>query len=187
MQANLPPSRAGPIVSVVAHSVLVIPVPALEEYVRSRWEHYDPAWVARDPGFTHAHITVLAPFLDTPGVDDLARVAEIAAAVPAFDFTLAEIDVFPNGIIHLLPDPSAPFSELTASMFAAFPECPPYGGEFERVVPHLTLDSTSTGVTVDQVAGDLGSALPVVSRGELVELHRYAEADCRVLGRWSLG
>jgi 2'-5' RNA ligase len=171
----------------VAHSVLAVPVPALEPYVRGRWEHYDPAWVSRDPAFTHAHITALAPFVTTPGAADLERVAEIARTTPAFDFTLDEIAAFPDGIVHLLPAPATPFAELTARLWRAFPECPPYEGQFGDVVPHLTLDRLAPDVSVASVAADLTGLLPVRTRADRLELQWYDEGECRVLWAWPFG
>ena len=91
--------------------------------MRARSEHYDGDYVSTDPRFVHAHVTALGPFLQpadlTPGA--LARVAEIASATAAFDFTLAEMAVFPNGIIHLLPEPRAPFEVLTGTAVGGLP------------------------------------------------------------------
>ena len=171
----------------MAHSVLAVPVPALEPYVRSRWEHYDPAWVSRDPAFTHAHITVLAPFLPAPSAADLALVAEIVRTTPAFDYRLAEVAAFPDGIVHAVPEPSGPFAELTARLWRAFPQCPPYEGRYGEVVPHLTLDRLGPEVTVGTVAADLAGVLPVTVRAERVELHWYDEMNCRFLLGWSCG
>ncbi|TQK71742.1 MULTISPECIES: 2'-5' RNA ligase family protein [unclassified Nocardioides] len=170
----------------MAHTVLVVPVPALEDYIRGRWEHYDAAWVSRDPAFTHAHITALAPFRPAPTDADLARVARIARTTPAFDLVLDEVTAFPDGIVHAVPSPVAPFAALTARLWEAFPDCPPYAGEFADVVPHLTLDRLGPGVSVASVTADLATTLPVRARAERLELHRYAERDCRVLASWSL-
>jgi len=167
--------------------VLAVPVAALEPYVRARWEHYDPAWTSRDPAFTHAHITLLAPFLPAPTAADLDRVAEIARATPAFDFRLAEVAVFPDGIIHAVPEPAGPFADLTARLWRAFPQCPPYEGEFGEVVPHLTLDSVGPEVSVASVETDLASLLPVTVRADRIELHWYEEMNCRFLLGWSCG
>jgi hypothetical protein len=171
---------------VAGHSVLVVPVPALEGYIRGRWEHYEPTWVSRDPDFTHAHITVLAPFLPSPDTDDLARLGAIAASVPAFDFVLPRVATFPNGLIHLPPEPAAPFADLTARVFAEFPQCPPYDGRF-AAVPHLTLDQTAPGVSEASVGEALAGLVPVTCRADRLELHWYAEGDCRVLEVWKLG
>lgn len=173
-------------VPVVAHTVLVVPVPALEGYIRGRWEHYDAAWVSRDPAFTHAHVTALAPFRPSPTADDLARVAAIARTTPAFDFVLDEVRAFPDGIVHAVPSPAAPFAALTAQLWEAFPDCPPYAGEFADVVPHLTLDRLGPDVSIASVRADLAECLPVRARAQRLELHRYAERDCRVLASWSL-
>lgn len=170
----------------MAHTVLVIPVPALEGYIRGRWEHYDPAWVSRDPDFTHAHITALAPFLPAPTDADLAQVAAIARTTPVFDFVLDEVTAFPDGIVHAVPTPAAPFSVLTARLWEAFPDCPPYAGEFADVVPHLTLDRLGPAVSIASVATDLAGLLPVQARADRLELHRYAERECRVLASWPL-
>lgn len=170
----------------MAHTVLVIPVPALEDHVRGRWEHYEPGWVSRDPAFAHAHITALAPFLAEPSSADLEGVAGIARRTPAFTYTLAEVAAFPDGIIHLEPAPAGPFADLTAALWERFPQCPPYAGEFADVVPHLTLDQSSTEVSVESVRATLTHLLPLRTVADRLELHRYAEGDCRVLASWPL-
>jgi hypothetical protein len=45
------------------HTVLLVPVPGLEAFVRARTEHYDRDYVSPDPHFVHAHVTALGPFL----------------------------------------------------------------------------------------------------------------------------
>lgn len=169
----------------MGHSVLAVPVPALEGFVRARWQHYDPAWVSTDPGFTHAHVTVLAPFLEAPGDDDLAVLAGIARHTPAFDFTLERVTAFPNGIIHTAPVPDGPFSDLTARARAAYPHLLPYAGAFDPV-PHLTLDHTTADISPATVARALGGTLPAHARAERLELQWYAEGGCRVLASWRL-
>lgn len=169
------------------HTVLVVPVPELEAFVRQRWEHYDPVWVSTDPEFTHAHVTALAPFLPTPSRTDLDRVGEIAAAMPPTDFRLEMVHTFPDGIIHLRPVPSEPFAALTRRLWEAFPACPPYGGQCDDLTPHLTLDRAAGPVTVASTRALLGGAIPVRCRAQRLELHRYAAGDCRVQHSWPLG
>lgn len=170
----------------MAHTVLVVPVPALEGYIRGRWEHYDAAWVSPDPAFTHAHITSLAPFRPSPTEADLAEVAAIAGTTSAFEFVLDEVSAFPDGIVHAVPSPVEPFAALTARLWQAFPDCPPYAGEFADVVPHLTLDRLGPDVSIASVGADLAGTLPVRARADRLELHRYAERECRVLASWPL-
>ncbi len=171
----------------MGHTVLVVPVPELERYVRDRTRHYDASFLSEDPDFVHAHITVLGPFLDSPAATDLTAVGELAASVPAFDFALDRVGEFADGLLHLLPEPDGPFRELTRRLVAAFPQCPPYGGAFPEPVPHLTLDRRAEGIDAASVRADLGGLVPASCRADRVALHRYANHDCRVLAEWKLG
>ena len=173
----------------MGHSVLLVPVPPLEAFVVSRWQHYDPAWVSTDPAFAHAHVTLLAPFLSGPDLSPRAvgRVAEIARSAVPFDFRLAELGTFPNGVVHLKPDPAGPFRDLTARLCAAFPQCPPYAGEFPDPEPHLTLDLASEEVTERSTRAALAGTLPVSCRAERVQLAWYEEGRCHVVAQWRLG
>lgn len=176
-----------PVGVLMAHTVLVVPVPELESFVRERTRHYDPSFLSADPDFVHAHVTVLGPFLPDPEAADLDRVARLAAATTAFDFGFDDVAEFPDGLLHLLPEPDGPFRELTRLLVAEFPGCPPYAGEFPDPVPHLTLDQRADGIDADTVRAALGSTLPARCRADRIALHRYANHDCRVLAEWKLG
>jgi len=195
----MPPSRCGswapgtervPTVTstVAGHSVLQVPVPALEPFVLSRTAHYDTDYVSADPDFVHAHVTALAPFLDRGALTQAALdvIAEIAATTEPFAFTLEAVDTFPNGIVHLLPEPSAPFATLTSRLWDAFPHHPPYAGRFGDVVPHLTLDALSDVVTADSTRRLAGPYLPARCRAERLDLAWYEPGACRVLRSWGL-
>lgn len=168
----------------VGHSVLQVPVPALESFVRERVARYDAGYVSADPVFVHAHVTALGPFL--PRLDEAAAaaVADVLASVEPFDFALRRVATFPNGIIHLLPEPDDGFRELTSRMWEAFPGCPPYAGEFDPV-PHLTLDAVSAEVSEDSVRAAL--ATPYGCRAERVDLAWWEPDNCHVMASWPLG
>lgn len=168
------------------HTVLVVPVPELEPFVRGRWLHYEPGWVSRDPAFTHAHVTALAPYLPEPTDADLAAVAAVAGATAPFDYDLLDVREFDNGCIHVPPVPAGPFAALTHALWAAFPQCPPYAGEYD-VAPHVTLDHRSETVSVTSTRALLEDLLPVRCRADRLELHWYQQGDCRVLADWKLG
>jgi 2'-5' RNA ligase len=174
---------------VTGHTVLLVPVPPLEPLVRARTEHYDRDYVSADPRFVHAHVTALAPFLPPAELDaaTLACLAQIASATATFSFTLEDVDVFPNGVVHLLPEPSGPFAALTERLWRAFPQCPPYAGEFRSVVPHLTLDAVSDSVTQESTRALVSGHVPARCRAERLDLVWYAPGDCRVLHSWPLG
>ncbi len=164
-------------------------MPPLESFVRARTAHYDPAWLSSDAEFGHAHVTALGPFLSPDAIDPeaLRLVAETACRTTSFAFTLSRVETFPNGIIHLVPEPDEPFRALTAALCEAFPSCLPYGGAFGDVQPHLTLDARSATVSESSTAALLEGLLPVVSRAERLDLALWQQNGCRVLASWSLG
>jgi 2'-5' RNA ligase len=169
------------------HSVLAVPVPPLDDVVRETTDAYDASFVSTDPAFVHAHITALGPWLASPTEDELAVVGEIAAATPPFEYRLAELGQFPNGVIHLLPEPADPFIALTARLVAAFPQCPPYEGRFAELVPHLTLDMASAAVDVAGVRDRLGNRVPVAATADRLDLQWWDNHDCHVRRSWRLG
>lgn len=169
------------------HTVLAVPVPALDDVIRERTAHYDASFVSADPEFVHAHITLLGPWNPDPDAGDLETVAAIAAAAGPFPFRLAEIGEFPDGVIHLRPEPDGPFRELTSRLAAAFPQYPPYEGRYEHLVPHLTLDRRFGSVTPESVRTWLAGRLPVAAVASRIDLQWWANHDCRLLGTWPLG
>ncbi|WP_104107198.1 2'-5' RNA ligase family protein [Nocardioides sp. 616] len=171
----------------VGHSVLQVPVPALDPWVRRRTAFYDTDYLSDDPAFTHAHITALGPFLPRHDARTAARVGEVVARFEPFDFTLRRLATFPNGIVHLVPEPAEPFSRLTSALFEEFDQCPPYGGAFGIPQPHLTLDALSADVTENSTRKSLGAALPARCRAERLDLAWYQAGDCRLLDSWTLG
>lgn len=170
------------------HSVLAVPVPALEEFVRARTRHYDSAYLSPEAGFAHAHITVLAPWLRTPGPADLRTVARVCAGVDPFHYRLDTLDTFPDGIIHATVRPPEGFGSLTARLRAEFPALLPYEGRYgEDVRPHLTLDAIGPGVDVATVGGWTAGLLPGTALAERLQLQWWQAGRCHVQHEWSLG
>jgi hypothetical protein len=102
-QRDLPRRATGSARVTLGHTVLAVPVPALEEVVRERTAFYDASFLSADPGFVHAHITLLAPWADQPTAAELAQVAHIARAAGPFDVKLAQVGEFPDGVLYLRP------------------------------------------------------------------------------------
>jgi hypothetical protein len=173
---------------VSGHSVLQLPVDALEEWVRARTAHYDGGFVSADARFGHAHITALAPFDPAPSEADLAVVADIAATTEPTSVRLADLAQFPNGIIHLVPDPDHRLRDLTARLVAAFPGWPPYGGEFgDDVQPHLTVDAASGEVDLASTRALLADVVPVRVVLDRLQLAWWESGACHVIEEWRLG
>jgi 2'-5' RNA ligase len=133
------------------------------------------AWPAVHDGFAPPgvppHVTILFPFADADDLDEDA-VAELCASHPGFDFELDRVERFDDGVVWLHPEPSAPFAELTRSVWSRWRDHPPYEGAFDAVVPHLTVSYAPVDVDV---------ALPIRTRAREVTLIEEA-AD----GRWSV-
>jgi hypothetical protein len=176
---------------VPGHTVLQLPVPALEEWVRARTAHYDAGFVSEDPRFGHAHITALGPFDPAPTRAVLDAVGEIAASTRPVAVRLERLAQFPDGIIHLVPDPDDALRALTARLVAAFPEWPPYDGRFEDVRPHLTVDAASDtvdpAVDLASTARLLADVVPVDVVLDRLQLAWWETDRCHVMVEWPLG
>jgi 2'-5' RNA ligase len=118
-------------------SALLAEIPAAEELVSPQRRRLDSNAALGIP----AHVTVLFPFLpgDALDVSVHAQLARLFASFPRFACTLDHTDWFGENVLWLGPRDPAPFRALTELVFAAFPQCPPFAGEYAEVVPHLTV------------------------------------------------
>lgn len=172
----------------MAFSALQIPVPELESVVRPRLERRSPEHVGDQPDETYAHITLLAPFAPkeelTAGLR--AELRAIFSDVTAFTFALTSVCTFPGGTIYLSPEPAAPFRALTHELFRQFPEYPPYGGEFDEIVPHLSIPMPD-GDDPDQLRFLLGPRLPITAQAREAALFWYEAGATRTLETFTFG
>jgi 2'-5' RNA ligase len=120
----------------MAQSALIIRVPEAEPLVQSLRERFDPSAAQGVP----AHITILYPFMPPERIseDVLTTIRQTLSKMAPFDFRLSGVGRFP-ATVYLVPQPAEPFVELTQCLVLRFPEYPPYGGEHQDVVPHLTV------------------------------------------------
>jgi 2'-5' RNA ligase superfamily len=130
---------------------IVVPVPEAQAYA------------------LHPHITLLAPFRRGADLVDPGLHAELRgyfATVAPFDFKLVEVRSFPDAHVYLAPEPDERFREMTIALNSRYPDCPPYGGMFRDIIPHLTIDATThpNPLPIDAYA----------SVAELVHSHRGA-------------
>jgi 2'-5' RNA ligase len=113
-----------------------------------------------------AHITVLFPFKPPAQVSEavIVDLQRLFARLPPFSCSLASLGVFPKAL-YLAPTPGEPFVEMTRAVHERFPETPPYNGEFDEIVPHLTLAHLPDEGTVEQVVREVeeevGPQLPI--------------------------
>jgi 2'-5' RNA ligase len=117
-------------------TAIICRVPEAERHIARYRERFDPSARRNVP----AHVTILYPFMPPDDVDDgvLAELASIASAVRCFEYRLVETRRFPVSL-YLAPQPDDSFAALTAAVFRAFPDYPPFAGKFATVVPHVTV------------------------------------------------
>jgi hypothetical protein len=157
-------------------TALVILVPEAEPLVGSLRERYDDAAETNTP----AHVTLLFPFGDDP-----AGLEEVFAAAAPFDFSLVHTARFTlEPVLYLAPEPAERFVRLIEALIARYPEFPPFEGEYDTIVPHLTV-----GWDVPpEVDAKLDAHLPIAARAEEVTwLEEFEPSRWRERRRFALG
>jgi len=158
-------------------TALVIVVPEAEPLVGHLREQYDhPAGGLGVP----AHVTLLFPFGDDP-----AGLEELFAGVAPFDFSLSHTARFvEDSVLYLAPEPAEAFVRITEALVSRYPEFPHFGGQYEAVIPHLTV-----GYDVPKdVEESLRPSLPLRARAETVTwLEEHPDGRWRERRRFALG
>jgi 2'-5' RNA ligase len=149
-------------------SALLVAVPEAEPAVGEHRARLDAS--ARDG--VPAHLTVLYPFLPPASIDGavLASLRRLFAGFPPFAVTLDRIGWFDEEVVWLGPRDAPPFRALTRSAFAAFPCCPPYGGRYADVIPHLTIGDRDDPGALRAAAEAVRGYLPVATTATEVTL-----------------
>lgn len=153
----------------VLRSGLIIEVSAAEPATGEWRRQLDPQAVLGVP----PHLTVLYPFVAPDQIDatTITAVERALAPVRSFDFELARIDWFGDrSVLWLAPDPVEPFQQITAALAQAFPEYPPYGGEFDGLTPHLTVATRGTSSELRRAEDELRRCLPIQATADAVTL-----------------
>ncbi|CAM5346402.1 2'-5' RNA ligase family protein [Rhodanobacter lindaniclasticus] len=162
----------------MTETAFIIRVPEAEPRVGGLRERFDASSRLGVP----AHVTVLYPFMPPERItgDVLHRAQGVFDAVPAFSFALSRIARFPD-VVYLAPEPAAPFVALTQALARCFPDYPPFRGEHDTIIPHLTV---AHGHAADTA----------IAERELVatmRAHGAIHASCRAIslleqasGRW---
>jgi len=159
-------------------SAVVVNVPVAEPFVGLHRERLDAAARWGVP----AHVTVLYPFLPPEQIDVevLAGLGRAVAEVARFHAEWTRTAWFDDRVLWLAPEPAEPFQALTAAVVRAFPDHPPFGGQYPSVIPHLTVGNGAP--QADLIAAEqlirplLPFAMPVT--------HVQVLAGTQVVGSW---
>jgi hypothetical protein len=136
-------------------SALLIAVPEAESLVGDLRALHDPSASAG----VAAHVTILYPFASPEAIDDamIDAIGTVVARCGAFGFSLRAVERFDDGLLYLAPSPPEPFLVLIDALAERFPEYPPYGGEIDEIVPHLTVAIQGS----PEMEGPLRAGLPI--------------------------
>lgn len=143
----------------VTETAIIVAVPAAEPLVSDHRLVLDPAAGLGVP----AHVTVLYPFVAPAALNEqvIAQVRRVASRLPAVQANFSGIGWFDTQVVYLVPEPGDWFRGATAAMHDAFPQCPPYRGIYEDVVPHLTLGDGGDVDAMRRAAEEVQRGLPV--------------------------
>jgi hypothetical protein len=90
---------------------------------------------------------------------------------------------------YLAPEPAASFIALTQSLVRSFPEYPPFGGEHESIIPHLTVAHGSAS-EAEAAAAELTVAMqthgPIAGSCALVSLLENSSGPWREMHAFTL-
>ena len=106
------------------------------------------------------HVTLLWPWFDAPvAASAIRRAANAVVNLASFTLTFNRCDRFP-GVVYLVPEPVGLVESVIRSLVVAFPETPPFAGEFGPApVPHLTAAKSDDEAHLDVVQSTLNERL----------------------------
>jgi hypothetical protein len=159
-------------------SALIIEIPEAEPAVRRHRDRLDASASLGVP----AHITVLYPFAPPQMIDNAMRavLASLFASVGGFAFRLDHTDWFGNDAVWLGPRDPGPFRTLTEMVCQAFPAYPPYEGQFDEIVPHLTVGDRHPLSDLRAAESAVQARLPIEATAHAVALMTQQTSG----GRW---
>ena len=163
---------------------LVVPVDAARELV-APWLHLLPAAGRSLP----PHVTALWPFLPVDALDAAAeqRLRELLAGAAPFTFTLARVSALADAAV-LVPEPAEPFAALTRLLWDQWPECPPYGGAYDDIAPHVVVAIDPSAADRAAIETALAPRLPLAARAaEVLLVEETASGALRERRRFVLG
>ena len=143
-------------------SAIVVELPELDAVLDDHRNTLDPSrrWGMR------AHLTVLYPFVLPAAMDDttLSRLEAVATKVRPFDAVFDGFGWFADHVVWLAPSEPEKFERLILHVVDAFPECPPYGGAFDEVIPHVTIGEGGDVELMRAATNAIRPLLPLKSR-----------------------
>jgi 2'-5' RNA ligase len=135
----------------IQESAIDICVPELAELI-DQWRLPTVAVASRG---VPPHITLLYPWHPAPlSAEDVHQAAAAVAGTVPFMLTFRQFGRFP-GALYLAPEPEDVVRGLIRQLVHAFPQTPPYGGQFgSDPIPHLTIAQATTAEELDRLQAE---------------------------------
>lgn len=130
------------------------------------------------------HVTTAIPFLPLRDVtaDVIRRLQKLFDETPAFDFELNTIKWFGTNVVYLEPSERDLLRSMTERVQQEFPEFRPYDGEFDSVIPHVTLSEHGVRSERRALARRVPRFLPIRARAS----HVWLMSNERDENDWSI-
>jgi hypothetical protein len=151
-------------------SAIILAVPEAEPLVGALRQEGD---VSAQHGVP-AHVTLLYQFVDDPDVGIVEELRFFFAGVEGFALDFVAVGKFPE-VVYLAPHQTRVLEDLIAALVRRWPSHPPYGGVFDRVVPHLTVVDTPDAALRARAREHLMAGLPL--RVPAVEASLWVQED----------
>lgn len=139
-------------------SAILLDVPEAEPLVGALRATGDPSARLGIP----AHVTLLYPFVPDPDEGTVEELRWFFAGVDGFHLTFSAVGEFPE-VVYLAPEPETVVRGLTDALFRRWPDCPPYRGAFDDVVPHLTVVASPDAALRRRAHDEVARGLPISS------------------------
>lgn len=125
-----------------------------------------------------AHITALYPFLRADRLTEavLTQLADLCAQLPVLEITFRQTGRFP-AVLYLEPEPADGLRQLTLTIAERWPQAPPYGGDYEEIIPHLTVAHNASDDVLAEIETAMLHGLPV--QAQLTEVSLYVSDGAR--------
>jgi 2'-5' RNA ligase len=169
----------------VAPTAIIVPVPEAAAAVDGWRLRYTEA----APSGLPPHVTLLFPFGDDAALtpEHAQAVRDLLSSFPPFDFALQRFGPLiaspsTGTVLYLAPDPAEPFAAMTQALADAFPDYPPYAGEFAELVPHLTV-ALGDDVPADEIRADVKPRLPIRAHAFEAQLMGLTSGRWQTRGR----
>ena len=172
----------------------------LETFVTLVLEHVDgelarahrELYPERIPEQIPLSLTVLYPWIPRASLatSDVEELAAFFAERPPLRFDLLRLAQFPGAVVYAVPEPDSDLRATMRSLWARYPEYPPYGKPGGDPPPHCTLGRLigPSPITLEQAEARVGPLLPVHCDVTEATLFEEVERDvCSPLARLPFG